>query len=117
MEEGAIIAMAIEQFLSYIALFFEGVGLLFVIMGGIIAIGKIGIQEFQTVFRIKHKAHGAIRTELLQRMLFGLDFIIASDIVRSILTPTRDELLVLASIVGIRTILAYFLSKEILASK
>jgi uncharacterized membrane protein len=44
--------------------------------------------------------------------VFGLEFLIAADILSTITTPTQEELINLGVIVVIRTILGYFLSKE-----
>jgi len=44
--------------------------------------------------------------------VFGLEFLIAADILTTITTPTQQELINLAVVVVIRTILGYFLSKE-----
>lgn len=61
------------------------------------------------------------RTEQLQRLrtdfggnlLLGLELLIAADIIRTIAEPSYRELIVLASIVVLRTILSVFLAREI----
>ena len=54
-----------------------------------------------------------IRYDLGFHLLLGLEFLIAADIIRTIVRPTLDELAILAAIVGIRTVVSYFLGKEI----
>jgi len=43
----------------------------------------------------------------------ALEFFIAADIVSTIITPTWERLGVLGAIVAIRTVLSYFLSKDL----
>jgi uncharacterized membrane protein len=43
----------------------------------------------------------------------GLEFLIAADIIRTIIRPTLEELAILGGIVVIRTVISYFLGKEI----
>ena len=46
-------------------------------------------------------------------LLLGLEFALAADIIRSTMSPTWDDLGQLATIAGIRTVLAYFLERDI----
>lgn len=46
-------------------------------------------------------------------LLLGLEFLIASDILKTVLEPTLNELALLGGIVVLRTILSIFLNKEI----
>lgn len=46
-------------------------------------------------------------------LLLGLEFLIASDILKTVLEPTLNELAILGGIVILRTILSVFLNKEI----
>ncbi|WP_166505096.1 MULTISPECIES: DUF1622 domain-containing protein [Romboutsia] len=46
-------------------------------------------------------------------ILFGLEILIGADIIESILDPSLNHILGLAAIVIIRTIISYFLNKEI----
>lgn len=53
------------------------------------------------------------RVSFGQKIVFGLEFFIVADAVTTILKPTIDELLRLALIVVIRTVLSFFLSREL----
>lgn len=46
-------------------------------------------------------------------LLLGLEFLIASDILKTVLEPSLNELAILGGIVVLRTILSVFLNKEI----
>lgn len=54
-----------------------------------------------------------VRAVLGTYILFGLEFMIAGDIIHTFLKPNKDDLIVLATIVGIRTVISYFLGKEV----
>ncbi len=56
---------------------------------------------------------GVLRRNLGSYLLLGLEFLIAADIVYTILEPNMDEVIVLAVIVAIRTVLTYSLDKEV----
>ncbi len=56
-----------------------------------------------------------IRYELGRYLLLGLEFFIAADVVHTIVQPTLEEVAVLAAIVIIRTIISYFLNREMAA--
>ena len=46
-------------------------------------------------------------------LLLGLEFLIAADIILTITHPTLEEIAILASIVGIRTVISHFLDREV----
>jgi uncharacterized membrane protein len=46
-------------------------------------------------------------------MLLALDFEVGSDILKTVLVPSLNELSILAVVVGIRIVLSWSLSKEI----
>jgi len=54
-----------------------------------------------------------MRIKLGSYLVFGLEFFIAGDIVKTIITPTWQSLGMLGAIVVIRTILSYFLTRDI----
>ena len=55
----------------------------------------------------------SIRLKLGSYLVLGLEFFIAGDIVKTIITPTWASLGILGAIVVIRTILSYFLTKDL----
>lgn len=54
-----------------------------------------------------------LRHHLGSYLLLGLELLIAADIIATIISPTLKEVTILGSIVGIRTIINYFLNREI----
>lgn len=64
----------------------------------------------------KHKhmdATEGIRLKLGRVLALGLEFTVASDILRTAVAPTRQDILNLGAIVLLRTLLNYFLEREI----
>ncbi len=61
----------------------------------------------------QHIALKDIRIAIGEKMALGLDFFLAGDIIGTIVVPSRDSLMLLGGIVVIRTVMAYFLAKEI----
>lgn len=59
------------------------------------------------------KLNEAIRIRLGSYLVLALEFFIAGDIVKTIITPTWESLGILGAIVVIRTILSYFLTKDL----
>ncbi len=53
-----------------------------------------------------------LRHHLGSYLLVGLEFLIAADVVRTIIRPTLIELAILGSIIAIRTALSFFLNME-----
>jgi uncharacterized membrane protein len=54
-----------------------------------------------------------VRLSLARALLLALDFVVASDILKTILVPSLSELSLLAFIVAIRIALSWSLSKEL----
>jgi len=55
----------------------------------------------------------SVRLKLGRVLTLGLEFTVASDILRTAVAPTRQDILNLAAIVLLRTLLNYFLEREI----
>jgi len=54
-----------------------------------------------------------IRYDVGRHLLLGLEFLIAADIMRTIAQPSLEQVTVLAIIVAIRTVLSFFLTRDI----
>lgn len=54
-----------------------------------------------------------LRADFGSYLLLGLEFLIASDILKTVVDPTLDELAILGGVVVVRTVLSVFLNKEI----
>jgi uncharacterized membrane protein len=58
-----------------------------------------------------------LRRELGSHLLLGLEVFIAADIINSVASPTWEKVGLLGALVGIRTVLSYFLSIEMRGSE
>ncbi|MBH8571687.1 DUF1622 domain-containing protein [Nostocaceae cyanobacterium CENA369] len=76
-----------------------------------------GIATYGRILFARSKQHfdatEAIRLQLGRVLALGLEFTVASDILRTAVAPTRQDILNLGAIVLLRTLLNYFLEREI----
>lgn len=75
----------------------------------------IGTYLNQLVSRSRYHIDATenIRLKLGRTLTLGLEFTVASDILRTAVAPTRQDILNLGAIVLLRTLLNYFLEREI----
>lgn len=97
--------------LDSIALFVGIVGVLVIVTG--VIHGLINFIAIEIGAKSKHLNHDEIRYSLGIYLLLGLEFLIAADILETVFRPTLEQLSILAGIVVIRTVLNYFLNKEL----
>src|SRR5919112_4583287 len=112
----AIFGQSLESFLTpFVNIITFGID---VAAGLIIGISALfGLVSFLMVLTksTKEQTHAkeTIRLRLARGMLLALDFEVGSDILKTILVPSFNELAILAVIVTIRIALSWSLSKEI----
>ncbi|MBD3397525.1 DUF1622 domain-containing protein [Candidatus Micrarchaeota archaeon] len=101
----------LELAVEYITLILNILGALIVIYGSLQAFAKV----LRIEFRLKKKFHSYEHTKrtYVQKLILALDFFVAADLLRLVAMPTIDEIILIALIVLIRTVLNYSLSKEI----
>lgn len=92
------------------SLIFAYIGAAIILYGGILATIKTLNLEMRGMPVL---GYHDIRRDFTHKIVFGLDFLIAGDILQTIIAPSQEEIIMLGAIVGIRTILGYFLSKEV----
>ncbi len=101
--------MVLDTFIGIAEVVVGTFGALFIIYGAGIAIIEIVARET----RIRGRSYHVIRWTFTTRILIGLEFFVAADVLKTILEPTLQDLLILGSIVTIRTVVSYFLGKEV----
>lgn len=102
------------HFLNLLATIISVISLLIVTYGAAIALLSFLLNEIK-------RLNGNYSTNNLRKLravlgtylLLGLEFLIASDILKTVLEPTINELIILGGIVVVRTVLSVFLNKEI----
>ena len=104
--------MQIESLFSTIAVVFESVGVIVMIVGFVIAL----ILAARVLARREpgQQAFTVLRTTLGSSILLGLEVLVAADLVRTITSkPSLEEAAILGMIVLIRTVLSMSIQIEI----
>jgi len=102
------------EFLAHIALAIDVLALAVILIGLLVSVFQfVRSQTLGLRGRAFVASMSAARCTFGSYLLLGLEFMIAADITRTINEPTYQELIVLGSIVLIRTVIAHFLNKEI----
>ena len=94
---------------SIIASILSYFGAIVIFYGGIRAV--VGVLEIEILKRKIN--YNDVRIDFTPKILIGLEFFVAADLIKSILEPTLQEVIVLAIIVAIRTVLGLSLTREI----
>jgi uncharacterized membrane protein len=95
--------------IDYLSLFFQVAGAVILSFGGFRAIYQTTLMSFgRTQHTFLH-----IKKNLIQAVVFGLDFFIIGDALSTLLAPDIETVVLLILIVVVRTILSVFLMKEL----
>jgi uncharacterized membrane protein len=94
---------------DYLRLVVEAIG------AAIVGFGTVAtaVRFLLTLLGIRDYSNTEIRLFLGRYLALGLEFQIGADILSTAVAPTLDDVLLLGAIVVIRTVLNYFLSKEL----
>jgi uncharacterized membrane protein len=87
----------------------EAIGAAVIVIGVVIAGGMYVVSEL----RIRSVPYEHIRLTLGRYLALGIEFQLAADILKTAVSPTFDDIGMLAAIAAIRTVLNYFLAQEI----
>ncbi|MBN1260692.1 MAG: DUF1622 domain-containing protein [Anaerolineae bacterium] len=107
-----------------------GVGLLEEALRSVVAAAVVGIEMcgalvivaevIRTIYYFIRGFFGAkslhmsrLRMQLGQSMVMGLEFQVAADILKTALSPEWNDILLLAALIALRTVLNYLLEREI----
>jgi len=103
-----------EQVFDGVALAIGTVGFVVILYGITLSVSRILVIEARA-FRSLDVAQDRrrLRHQLAYYLLLGLEFLVAADIIHTIIRPSLDELISLGIIVGIRTILSLTLNWEL----
>jgi uncharacterized membrane protein len=105
----------LQSILNYIALTIGVLAVLIIVYGIVVGFVEFTRAEWRNlrVGRARSFDFQSIRHDIGFHLLLGLEFLIAADILRTVIRPSLEELAVLGGLVVIRTIISYFLGKEI----
>jgi uncharacterized membrane protein len=102
----------LNRIVEIIYLSISVLGTVVVIWGVAEAIRSFILSKFYSDSKKHICDDNVIRQRLGAHLLLGLEIFIAADIISSVVSPNWQKIGMLAAIVGIRTVLSYFLSKE-----
>jgi len=89
------------------------IGVIVILWGAIIGIYQFLFERRNAAKRFD--SIDVIRLKFGRTIILGLEFIVAADVIATTTAPDYYSVGILASLVGIRTLLTYFMNKEMLA--
>ena|SRR5215212_214589 len=95
--------------IGYMRLTVEAIGATIIGVGVLSATFRCAL----TFMQLRQYSSTEIRLHLGSFLALGLDFQLGANILATAVSPTLEEVQLLAAIVVIRTVLTYFLSKEL----
>ena len=109
-----ILETFLKTLFEYLYIVIGSIGVGIIVWGVVITVFRFLKLEFRRSKRktIYHDRE-SIRHQFASFLLLALEFLIAADIILTVIHPTFEEIAILASIVAIRTVISYFLEKEI----
>lgn len=102
------------EFVNLVAPWIEAVGIAVVMWGALEGLlGLFTRARAVLLHRPEVLPVSRIRSAIGEKTALGLDFFLAGDIIQTIIVPSWETLAILGGIVVIRTIIAYFLNKDL----
>jgi uncharacterized membrane protein len=102
------------QWVSYVVPWIESFGIAIVLWGILEAIIGLIRGSWSVLTRESSRIElDVIRLTMGEKMVLGLEFFLAGDIIQTIVVPTWNSLAILGGIVVIRTVIVYFLNLEL----
>ena len=113
-----VLAELITHLMEYVVLALEVVIAIFIMVivsRTLFDLFKKYVKGFskKEVLQQQQLYNSQIVTRMLRGLLYSLDFLIAVDILKTIMTPSQSELLYFMAIVVIRILLSWAMSKEL----
>src|SRR5437016_13739333 len=89
-------------------------GVLVIILGVLCGLLRFLRSEFSAARGVNVEVDRRKQRQVLgYYLLLGLEFLIAADIIDTLMKPTNQDLIVLGAIVAIRTVISYSLNSEL----
>ena len=99
---------ALTTVIGYLVPLVEACGALIIVL----EVARTIIQYLGAYLRKRSTNVTALRLRLGRGMVMGLEFQVAADILKTALSPTWNDMLLLAALIGLRTVLNYLLESE-----
>lgn len=106
----------LKTIFEYLYMTIGSIGVAIILWGVLLTVYRLLKLEFSRLKDKKtYRKREATRHLFASYLLLALEFLIAADIIATVIHPTFEEIAILASIVIIRTTISYFLEKEVIA--
>jgi uncharacterized membrane protein len=103
---------ALRSILEPISLVLELIGVAIIVYGAIVTVIFLVKQERKSVLQAGQSQY-EIKRQFTTRILTGLEFFIAGDVLKTIINPTLQSLAIVGAIVAIRAALTFLLNREL----
>jgi uncharacterized membrane protein len=102
------------QYLHHASFGISLLGVLIIVFGVLCGLLRFLRSEFSAARgRNVEQERRKLRQVLGYYLLLGLEFLIAADIIDTLMKPTTQDLIILGAIVAIRTVISYSLNSEL----
>jgi uncharacterized membrane protein len=108
-QEGSGLEEAVRDAVDFVIPIIEVIGAAVVFAGALLAIGMF----VATALRLRHDSYEEVRLTLGRHLALGLEFQLGSDILATAVAPSFEDLGKLGAIAAIRTVLNFFLQREL----
>ena len=105
--------MTIHEVIEWLAIGIDGVGVAGIMLGFLKATFHFFLNVSLKLSKEKIAAIQKARCDFGTYLVFALELMIVSDLLHSVTSRNLEDLYFLGAIVVIRTVIAYFLNKEI----
>jgi uncharacterized membrane protein len=106
--------MTLAKIFAGLALFFDVIALAFVLLAGLHMIYTLyRTPKLKGSLSLSHKNYHHLRSRFMHRIIISLDFFLVADLIKLSFAADTETLIQILLIVIIRTILSFFLVKEI----
>lgn len=112
--DGVLSEELLRAYVDLLVRLVEAAGALIIFVGAVIAFVRFVLTS---VRRGHDREFTRVRLGFGRYLVLGLEFQLASDVLSTAVAPTFEEIGKLAAIATIRTVLNYFLGKEIAAER
>ena len=103
---------AVRSILEPISLALDLIGVAIIVYGAMVTVVFLIKTERKSILQAGRSQY-RIKQQFTTRILTGLEFFIAGDVLKTIINPTLESLAVVGAIVAIRAALTYLLNREL----
>jgi len=97
------------QAIGYLVPIVEACGAAIIMLGVIRTI----VHHIRDRLRLDLDCLPGLRTQLIESLIMGLEFQLAADVLKTAISPTLNQILLLAALIGLRAALNFLLEREL----